>query len=106
VVAKMTAPAKGPNQPATFLTAEAAVRSTNHFWRTRVARTEDLVFGAIAFCPTENYYDDHSRKLDEKNDSRMSLWSIARITDVADIERGKVQLGELTCLTNVVRVQL
>jgi hypothetical protein len=105
-VAKMTAPAKGPNQPATFLTSESVVRTTNHYWRTRVATPDDLVFGAIAFCPTVNHWDNHSRKLDNKLESRMSPWSIARITDVADVDNGKVQLGELTCRTNVVRVQL
>jgi serine/threonine protein kinase len=90
-------------KPSVFLDASSKQIETVHYWRTRIARKEDLVVGALAFCMARPP-DRTAVAPQAKQEARDSEWILARVTEVADLERGTVSVGTVTCAVDGIRV--
>jgi len=90
---------------AVFLTAQSNEITTAHYWRTRIARPEDLVVGALAFCFADFNASVAPRPAD-KTSARQGYWLLSRVTDTADLGQGKVLVGTVTCAVDGVRVPI
>ena len=88
---------------ALFLDASSKQVDTDHHWRTRIARAEDLVVGAAAFCMARSS-DRTATAPQTKQQARDSEWMLARITEIADVPRGTVSVGAVACAVDGVRV--
>jgi serine/threonine protein kinase len=87
-----------------FLTGGGVEITTDAYWKTRPATAEDLEIGTLAFCYTEPYYDEDPRAPESKHDSRTNDWAAGKVTDVADLGSAKVQVANMVCSLNAVRV--
>jgi hypothetical protein len=102
-VAKVLGPPPGRGERGVFLDASSKQLETVHYWRTRVARTEDLVVGALVFCMARSS-DRTAAAPQAKQQARDSEWILARVTEIADVHRGTVSVGTVTCAVDGVRV--
>jgi len=102
-VAKMlVAPSEASKSEAKFLVANGHEQWSAHFFQTRVATSADLVVGNTAFCRGDwAPVADAPRR---KSDSRQKGWVIAPITDNADLYKGYVTVGKISCEAIGVRV--
>jgi hypothetical protein len=101
-VAKMIGGASGNTKgEGHFLYATGEQKWTAGFYRTRIAARADLRVGAIAFCYAPWWGGEPPK---DKEAARNHGWSMAAITDVADLYKGRVTVGGASCAIGAVRV--
>jgi len=88
---------------AEFLTATGVKMSSSHFWATHLARRDELAIGRLAFCNAE-WNDRKAEVPRSKTDSRLGWWIAGLVTDVAELDAGKVVVANCTCAIDGVRV--
>ena len=103
-VAKMTAAASGQTKAeAHFLLANGEDLWAATYYRTRMANQRDLRVGAIALC-FGGYWTTTAEPPKNKHEARQNEWFIAAVTDVADLYKGRVTVGNASCALGAVRV--
>jgi len=101
-VAKMIGGASGNTKgEGHFLFATGEEKWAGAFYRSRIATRADLRVGAIAFCYAP-WWGGEAPK--DKQASRNHGWTMAAITDVADLYKGRVTVGGASCAIAAVRV--
>jgi hypothetical protein len=101
--AKVLRPPSRPQADARFLDATGKEVETATYWQTRPATPEDLEIGKLAFCMAESYAKVGARP-PSKTASRQTPWIAARVTDIAELDAGKVTIGDVVCPVTGVRV--
>jgi hypothetical protein len=92
---------------ASFVTSTGDDIGTTVFWKSRIARPEDLVVGRLAFC-----FEFRSHPAAEchppatKRDARTAMWMIGKIADTADVAKGTVTVARCVCDVAATRVPL
>lgn len=105
-VAKLTAAASGQTKAeAHFLLANGEEIWTATYFRSRMANQRDLRIGALAMC-FGGYWTSKSEPPKDKHQARQEEWFIAAITDVADLYKGRVTVGDASCALGAVRVPM
>jgi len=103
-VAKMSAAPTGQTKAeAQFLLANGEQLWTATYFRSRMANERDLRVGAIAFC-FGGHWTSKAEPPKDKHAARQNEWFIAAITDVADLYKGRVTVGDASCAVGAVRV--
>ena len=102
-VAKMLRQPPAPGERTVFLDGAAKQVETAHYWRTRVARPDDLTVGKQAFCLARSSDKTASAPRDKQH-ARGSDWILARVTEIADVDTGTVSVGGVACAIAGVRV--
>jgi hypothetical protein len=101
-VAKMIDSGSGGTKgEAHFLYATGESKWTAGFYRSRIATRADLRVGAIAFCYAPWWGGEPPK---DKQAARNHGWSMAAITDVGDLYKGRVTVGGASCAIGAVRV--
>jgi serine/threonine protein kinase len=102
-VAKSLTPAPRPGAPASFLDANGTEHTTEHYWRTRMARPADLTIGALAFCRTNGA---EGKKPNDRAEARTEPWMLGRVTEVSRLDAGEVSIANAVCELGAVRVAI
>jgi tRNA A-37 threonylcarbamoyl transferase component Bud32 len=102
-VAKLLAAADHPGGSAKFLDGNSNEITTAAYWKSHVARPAELVIGALAFCRVDSWQLAASPPID-KDDARTHDWALARVTEIAELGKERVRVGDVTCDVAGVRV--
>ena len=97
----MAQPTAETRAEARFLLANGHELWSAHYWRTRVASERDLSLGALVFCPQGG-----GRAPDTKQRSRRARWLLGAITDLSDLYKGLIAIGNRDCEVRALRVPI
>jgi hypothetical protein len=97
----MTPPTEGTKSEAHFLLANGKEMWTANYWRSRVAADADLTLGAMVFCTQGG-----GRAPDSKAHARRLQWVLGPITDVSDLYKGMVAVGNRNCEVRGLRIPI
>ncbi len=66
---------------------------TKQYWRTRIARPEEIKLGAMVILFEGNSLNDLYQAPQDKSNARQSNWFMAKITDKSDLYKGYVTVS-------------
>ena len=66
---------------------------TKYFWRTRIARPDEIRLGAIMVMFEGNSLNDAYQAPQDKSSARQSNWFMAKITDTSDLYKGYITVS-------------
>lgn len=94
-LAKMTTPptAATKGEGEFFKVTDGNSTWTKHFWRTRIARPDELRLGAVMIMFEGNSQGSVYMAPKAKDGARKYHWFMARITDVSDLYKGYVTVS-------------
>lgn len=94
-LAKMTQPpnAQTKGEAEFFKIANGASQWTKFFWRTRIARPDEIRLGTLMIMFEGNSRNDAYQAPQDKSDARQNSWFMARVTDVSDLYKGYVTVS-------------
>ncbi|HUJ62522.1 MAG TPA: hypothetical protein VLX92_28670, partial [Kofleriaceae bacterium] len=102
-VAKMLAPPAQPGGRTRLLDGAGRELDTEYYWKTRIARRDDLTIGQLAFCQAPAYLDKASAPK-TRAIARTEPWMMGRISNVAQLDSGQVSVANVVCDLAGVRV--
>lgn len=94
-------PTAATKSEARFLLSNGKELWTAHYWRSRVATERDLSIGALVFCP----HGSGRAPTDERSARRMA-WLLGAVTDLSDLFKGTVAVGNRECEVRALRVPI
>jgi hypothetical protein len=94
-LSKMTQPpnAQTKGEAEFFRIANGASQWTKYFWRTRLARPDEIRLGALMIMFEGRQVVDVYQQPENKESARRDAWFMARITDVSDLYKGYVTVS-------------
>ena len=94
-LSKMTQPpnAQTKGEAEFFRIANGASQWTKYFWRTRIARPDEIRLGTLMIMFEGNSLHDAYQAPQDKSSARQSNWFMAKITDVSDLYKGYVTVS-------------
>ncbi len=102
-VAKLVGPRPAaPSTPARFLISDGRELATASYWSTRPATASDLTIGTLAFCHANPGRVGTTPA--DKQESRLGLWIVARVTDVSGLAAGRATVADADCPLGAIRV--
>ena len=101
-LAKLVGPAPAAGASAHFIDALGRELETRTYWSTRIAKPQDLLVGQLAFCHAQMNTAEGTTPT-TRDDARLGQWTLARISDVAELPT-RVRVGDAACPLAAVRV--
>ena len=86
-----------------FLDGNAREIATSTYWKSHIARADELVLGARALCRADSYMLASTGPRD-KADARTQNWTLARVTEIGERSAGRVMVGDVVCDVSGVRI--
>jgi serine/threonine protein kinase len=102
-VAKLLGPIDRATGIGRFLDGNAHESTTAAYWKSHIARADELTLGARAVCRADSYMLASAGPRD-KADARTQNWTLARVTDIAERAAGRVTIGDVVCDLSGVRI--
>ncbi len=66
---------------------------TKHYWRTRIARPDEIKLGTMVIAFDGNSQNDIYQPPQSKSEARQSNWFLAKITDKSDLYKGYITVS-------------
>jgi len=102
-VGKMIDAGTNPKGEAHFLMSDGTQLWAATYYKSRIATRADLKVGALAFCFSEGF-STKDWPMTNKARVRQAEWTLAPVTEVGDLQRGHVSVGNATCTVGRIRV--
>ncbi|HEY6033346.1 MAG TPA: hypothetical protein VIV58_03780, partial [Kofleriaceae bacterium] len=101
--AKLVGPAPAPGGSAHFIDATGRESNTAAYWQTRIATRADLAIGVLAFCHVQLSMREGTVPT-SRDDARQNEWAVGRISDVSELDAGRVRVADASCPIGAIRV--
>jgi hypothetical protein len=78
---------------------------SRYFWRTRMATPEDAVVGKVVFVLDQTGDDAVHRPPTSRDEALQSAWFMGTVTDLSEMYKQQVQVGDAKVNVNALRVR-
>lgn len=105
-LAKMEKPADKPGDPATFFRIDTnGEQKTTFFWKSKPAVKDDLKAGAVvAYYRTDGVKGGETMPAPKDvAASRKGFWVVGHVSDVAELDKGSVKIGNQSVAIGAIR---